>query len=138
MKVWAMTILGLVAVALPIAADDLKGTDRFLCAAIQAHLCSTDGQCETAAPWAWNMPEFMEVDLRAKKLHTTQASADNRETPIREVLREQGLIVLQGLERGRAFSVLINEVTGDASLAVARENLTVTVFGSCTPLPATH
>lgn len=136
MKVWPIAMLAFVVVALPVAADDLAGTSHFLCAAIQAHRCSTDGQCTSAPPWAWNMPEFLEVDLVAKKIHTTAASGENRETPIRSLLRDEGLIVLQGFELGRAFSVLINEATGDASLAVARENLTVSVFGSCTPLPA--
>lgn len=137
MKAWLMTFVALVAVALPAAADDLTGADRLLCAAVQANVCTTDGQCKTGPPWGWNIPDFVEVDLVAKKLRTTPTSGDNRETPIRGLLREQGVIVLHGFELGRAFSVLINEASGDASFAVAREHLTVSVFGSCIPLPST-
>jgi hypothetical protein len=135
MKHWLMAILIGAAVALPAVADNLTGADRILCAAVQANVCTTDGQCKTGPPWGWNMPDFVVVDLVAKKLSTTPTSGDNRETPIRGLLREQGLIVLHGFEMGRAFSVLINEATGEASFAVAREHLTVSVFGSCTPLP---
>lgn len=138
MKIVPMAILALTIVALPVAADDLTGTDHLLCAAVQANVCTTDGGCETGPSWAWNVPQFLEVDLAAKKVHTTATSGENRLTPIASLVREHGLIVLQGLENRRAFSVIINETTGDASLAVARDNLTVTVFGSCTPLPATH
>ena len=133
MKAWLMTILVLVVVALPVAADDLTGADRFLCAAVQASVCTTEGKCETGPPWGWNMPRFLEIDLTAKKLRTTPTSGENRETAILGLLREQGLIVLHGFEMGRAFSVLINETSGDASFAVAREHLIVSVFGSCLP-----
>ena len=138
MKAWLMTILVLVAVALPVAADDLTGADRFLCAAVQANVCTTEGKCESGPPWGWNMPRFLQVDLAAKKLRTTPTSGENRETAILGLLRENGLIVLHGFEMGRAFSVLINEASGDASFAVAREHLIVSVFGSCTPQPAGH
>jgi hypothetical protein len=37
---------------------------------------------------------------------------------------------------GRAFSFVIVEKTGMASIAVAREGMTVSVFGACTPMPA--
>ena len=43
--------------------------------------------------------------------------------------------MLQGFENGRAFSFLIAEKTGRASIAVARDGLGVSVFGACTPLP---
>ena len=58
----------------------------------------------------------------------------NRATPIKNLHREDGLIFLQGVEMGRAFSFVIQEETGDLSAAVAREDVTVSVFGACTPL----
>ncbi len=136
MKAWLMTILVLVAVALPVAADDLTGADRFLCAAVQANVCTPEGKCESGPPWGWNIPAFVEVDLAAKKLGTTPKSGERRETAIPSIRRDNGLIVLQGFEMGRAYSVLIKEGTGEASFAVAREHLVVSVFGSCTPQPA--
>ena len=52
--------------------------------------------------------------------------------------RAEGLIVLQGAEAGRAFSFVITESTGDASVAVARNGMTIGVFASCTPLAQTR
>ena len=117
-------------------ADDLTGENQILCAAVQATYCLEGGECAIDLPWNLNIPEFIEIDLTAKKLSTTAASGENRSTPIAHLTRENGLIVLQGFEMGRAFSFVITEETGRLAVAVAREGLTVAVFGSCTPLPA--
>ena len=69
-------------------------------------------------------------------MSTTATSGENRMTPIRGVTREGGEIVLQGFEAGRAFSFVIEEETGMASVAIAREGMTVSVFGACTAMPA--
>jgi hypothetical protein len=128
-------ILLLGSAMVPARADDLTGSNRFLCASIQATRC-TEADCVVAAPRTWNIPQFIEVDLRAKTLSTTKASGAARVTPIKHLERENGLIVLQGTEAGRAFSFVITEETGLVSAAVAREGMTVGVFGSCTPTPA--
>ena len=51
------------------------------------------------------------------------------------VFAREALIILQGAEAGRAFSFTINEATGMASIAVARDGTGVVVFGACTPTP---
>lgn len=114
-------------------ADDLAGADALLCSSVQATICYVDGDCEIGAPWNWNVPQFIEVDLEAKTLSTTEASGENRVTPIKHLSREDGSIFLQGVERGRAFSFVIDEASGFASVAVARNGITVSVFGACTP-----
>jgi hypothetical protein len=43
---------------------------------------------------------------------------------------------LQGLEKGRAFSIVIAEDTGRASFAVATNGFSVAAFGACTPMPS--
>ena len=116
-------------------ADDLKGADRFLCSAAQATVCTDDGTCETDLPWAWNVPQFIQIDLQGKKLSTTKASGEDRETPIETLKRAEGWIFVQGIEMGRAFSFAIEEETGLMTVAVVRRGLTVSVFGACTPTP---
>jgi hypothetical protein len=131
---------GALAVALafaasPARADDLTGVNRFLCASVQATRC-TEQDCLVAAPWEWNIPEFIQVDLDSKTLSTTKASGSFRKTPIKHIERDNGLIFLQGVEGGRAFSFVITQQTGFASVAVAREGITLGVFATCTPLSA--
>ncbi len=117
-------------------ADDVTDSEGILCTAVQATVCFMEGDCEIGAPWNWNIPQFIEIDFAEKMLRTTRASGENRQTPFKNIEREGGLIFLQGVERGRAFSFTIEEETGLASIAVARNGVTVSVFGACTPLPS--
>jgi hypothetical protein len=133
-------VLGLIVAAAaalaPIAgADDLTGQDRILCAAVEVTRCLESGTCTSELPWNLNIPQFIEIDLKAKTFSTTRASGENRATAIRTLIREDELLVLQGFEAGRAFSFVIHEPSGMASVAVARDGLTVSIFGSCTPMP---
>jgi hypothetical protein len=118
-------------------ADDLTGATRLLCASVQATVCSEDGECTIDLPWNVNIPAFIEVDLAAERLSTTTASGLNRTTSIEHLDHRDGTIVLQGYEMGRAFSWIINEATGQVTVAVAREGAAISVFGSCTPLANT-
>ena len=134
----SLKILGVVSALVVLApqlavADDVHGTDKMICASVEATVCSLDG-CESGTPWLWDIPQFVEVDLKAKRLSTTVASGENRATPIKSLERKDGLIFIQGVENGRAFSFVITESTGVLSAAVAREEITVSVFGACTPL----
>jgi hypothetical protein len=119
-------------------ADDVTGAQQLLCTAVQATGCFEDGDCYQDLPWNLNVPQFIQIDLAAKRLSTTKASGENRSTPIEYLKRQGGLIVLQGFEGGRAFSFVISEATGMVSVAVAREGRAVVVFGACTPGGAGH
>jgi hypothetical protein len=129
-----LAMLGLGGAAL-LRGDDVTGKDRLLCAAVHVTQCTPDAECRSATPWELNVPQFVEVDLKNKTTTTTKASGENRSSPIGNVSREGGLIVFQGLQNGRAFSFVIQESSGLASVAVAGEDLTVSIFGACTPAP---
>ena len=118
-----------------LSADDVSGKDHLLCTVIQATQCTPDGECRSDDVAELNIPQFLEIDLKAKTVSTTKASGQNRSSPIGNLVRDGGLIVLQGLENGRAFSFEIDEHNGMASMAVARDGLVVSAFGVCTPLP---
>lgn len=134
MKYLAPAMVLALAVSPAAKADDLSGVDSILCAASIATVCTPDGDCLTAPPWNWNIPGFIEIDLKGKIMKTTQASGENRSTSVRTMERTDGLILLQGMEQQRAFSFQINEETGMVSVAVARDGVVVSVFGTCTPM----
>jgi hypothetical protein len=127
--------LALLLVAAPaVFADDVSKSTRLLCTSVQATSCNDETDCITDVPWGFNIPQFIEVDLTNKRLSTTKASGEARQSPIANLLRAEGLIVIQGFEHGRAFNFVINEQTGRLSATVARDGITVSVFGACTPL----
>jgi hypothetical protein len=125
-------------VTAPVAyADDLTGASRFLCSVVSVGRCDLDGCTDDTSDGAL-VPQFVIVDLGAKLLSTTPASGENRSTPIESLRREGGLVVLQGLQNGRAFSFVIAEKSGNASVAIAREELVLAVSAVCTPLPVSQ
>ena len=128
--------LTLLIVSTTVPADDLTGAKVLLCATATVSVCSADGEC-TGGLMAWdlNIPQFIEVDLAKKSLSTTKASGENRITPIKSLERKNGLIILHGAEGGRAFSWVITEETGLATISVAKDGQGIVVFGACTPMP---
>ena len=128
--VLSLTILMAPAMTL---ADDLTGSETFLCTVVYASACTPDGECVSGPAWNLNIPQFIEVDLKAKTLSTTKASDENRSTRIKNLEREEDLIIFQGVENGRAFSFVITESTGMASIAVAIAGKGIVAYAVCTP-----
>ena len=116
-------------------ADDVSGSRELLCNVQQVTACVIGQTCVSLQPWELNIPDFVIVDLDAKLLSTTAASQENRSTPIRNIERADGLLLLQGAQSGRAFSIAITEITGEASLAIATDGVNMSAFGMCTTLP---
>jgi hypothetical protein len=114
------------------SAEDVTGVDNMVCAAGQAQICLETGDCYSATPFELSVPDFVVIDTKKKLISTTKASGQNRATTFSKVDRADGLIYLQGIEGGRAFSFVIHEATGRMTAAVSRDGLTVTVFGACT------
>lgn len=123
----ALTLIAGVTVA-----EDLTGVDRFICSSAQAQICLETGECFAAIPWELDVPDFIVVDLDKKTVSTTEASDLNRASEFSKVEKADGVIYVQGIEDGRAFSFVIHESTGHMTAAIARDGLSVTVFGACT------
>ena len=123
--------LGLV-VSATVTAEDVTGVTRMVCASGQAQICLETGECYAAAPFELAVPDFVIIDTKKGFISTTKASGLNRSTEFTKSERKNGLIYLQGVEGGRAFSFVIHETTGRMTAAIARDGLSVTVFGACT------
>ena len=113
-------------------ADDITNADRILCSATKVAVCFESSECVDMLPFEINMPQFIVVDEKKMTISTTKASEENRSTPIRLFERKEGKIIFQGIEQERAFSVVIDEEFGLLTGSVARDGVSVSVFGSCT------
>jgi hypothetical protein len=127
--------IAVLALALPTWADDITGSNLFLCTTGIAVECKEDGECQRAPVLTMNVPHFIEFDLENKTISTTEASQINRSTEIKHLERNDGLIALQGYEQGRVFSFSVTEQTGRMRMAVVSDDEVVVVFGVCTPFP---
>lgn len=130
----ALSLLAASLLAAPTVADDTRGKDRLLCTAETLTVCIDTGECAAGDEDELNIPHFFIVNLSENQLETTQASGEDRQTPIRAVSRADDLLILQGSQNQRAFSIVITEPTGIMSLSAAADGFVASVFGSCTPL----
>lgn len=128
----AISATFLLAVLGPALADDVSNSDRLVCSASEVTVCFESSDCVDVMPWELDMPQFLIVDLKKKTLSTTKASGENRSSPINHLQRDEQEIILQGVEAGRAFSFVIDKLTGLLTVAVARDGMSVSVYGACT------
>lgn len=115
-----------------VQAENLEGVDEIVCAVTQVQICIEDDTCYSATPFELDMPDFVVIDISKKTVSTTKASNQNRSTKFTSVEKVDGLIYLQGIEGGRAFSFVIHEASGRMTVAVSRDGMSVGVFGACT------
>jgi hypothetical protein len=113
-------------------AENVEGVDRIVCAATQVKICIENDICYSASPFELDIPDFVVIDISKKTISTTKASIENRSTKFSSVSKEDGLIYLQGMEGGRAFSFVIHALSGRMTVAISRDGLAVSVFGACT------
>ena len=131
MKKNIMVIAGLASAGLAYA-ENLEGVDRMVCAAADVQICIEYDTCYSAAPVDLGVPEFVVIDTDKKTISTTRSSNEDRSTTFNSVQRDDGLIYLQGVEGGRAFSFVIDEESGRMTVAVSRDGMSVSVLGACT------
>lgn len=132
MKATTPLLIASLLISTPAWPDDVTASEKLLCSASRIIACFEDGECSELMAEDLDVPQFVVVDTKAKKLTTTKASGQNRSTPIREFGRADGLMFIQGIEQGRAFSVVVHEQSGHLTVAVSRDGLSVSVFGYCT------
>ena len=114
------------------AADDVTGSETLLCSTSRIVACYEEGDCAELIAEEIGVPQFVVIDTKDGKVSTTRASGENRSTPIGKVNRADGLMFFQGVEQSRAFSFVIHEQSGHLTVAVSRDGMSVSVFGSCT------
>ena len=131
MKKTILAVAGLVSTGI-VWAENVTGVDRMICAASQVQICIEFDTCYAAEAIELGIPDFIVIDTDDRTVSTTPASGENRSTPFTSYSREDGLIYLQGTEGGRAFSFVVEELTGSLTAAVATDGITVNVFGVCT------
>ena len=138
MKTGTMLTIAVAALVLtPSArADDITGAERILCTTVEATECWAEVGCSPGEPEDWNMPRFVEIDLAQKTLSTTQASGQQRVSPMKHLERIDDRIFIQGVESSRAYSIVLDQDSGTASVGIVLERHVIAAFAYCTPLAA--
>ena len=123
--------LGICLIAGVATADDISGKSVFVCTAWHAVNCTTAGPCEPTEAWRLNMPDFLKVDLDAREFATLPGSEVTRFVPVESIARNEGRIILSGSQGARGFNWVINESTGEGTLAIVSDTTAITLFTAC-------
>jgi hypothetical protein len=126
--------LGLTVVAFPSHAEP-ENEATLICAATHTVECDGyDEECHQGQSDAINFPRFFRVDFRKMEIHILDHERKGEVTEVMHVARSEsrGWIILQGVEEGRPWSMLITEQTGRFSLVINEDDAAFNVFGACT------
>jgi hypothetical protein len=125
--------LGLGLVPYAHAAATYDGSVPLICALIEVMDCAPGADCQRGAPESVNLPQFIKLSFTEKTLSTTEAAQRKQSTPIKNIEQFDSSMILQGVEGGRAWSMIIAKETGKMSATVADDQVGFVVFGACTP-----
>ena len=132
MKHWTRLGLGLLGVvfASGAVAGDFDGKKRLLCSTSLAIECTNHYECHNSPPEVSSIPPFIRVDAKKKTLRGTRDGAEES-TPIDRVANDHGLLMLQGFEHTRGWTILISEETGRMSMTINDHESSFVMFGVC-------
>ena len=109
------------------------GSAPLLCAVVDVLECSTEGICERGSAESVNIPQFVKIDFKGKRITEAVETEQKKSTAIKNLEHMDGKLIMQGAENGRAWSIIISEETGKMSVAVTEDRFGFVIFGACTP-----
>ena len=115
-----------------ISAAALDGKSNLICATIEAIGCK-DGLCSYGLAKNFELPEFMFVDFKNKTVRHTDQNGGKETSPIEQFKKSEDNLVLQGIENGHGWSIVINSKSGALTAAIAGDEILYSVLGACTP-----
>jgi hypothetical protein len=93
--------------------------------------CEDTGKCEQRTVESINIPQFVTINFEQKTISDTNNS--DRISMIKHLERIDGHVVMQGVEHGRGWNIVIAEDTGTLSASTIGEGIGFVIFGACTP-----
>ena len=116
---------------LTVWAGDFDGSKNLVCAVTVTHECLAMGGCLSGTAESIDIPQFVEIDFENKSIRSLAGVEPVRNTTIARSARADGKLVLQGMQRGRAWSLVLNEASGKIVLTATDDQFGFVVFGAC-------
>ena len=130
MKLLHVVILSIVFLRAGAAsAADFDGSKVLICAPVEAIDCAPGETCRKGAPADVGLPAFIRIDI-AKMV----VIGPKRTTPIVSMEKSEKQILLQGTELGSAWTIALDQASGEISGSLVNREEVFVLFGSCTPL----
>jgi hypothetical protein len=101
-----------------------------LCAPGEQIQCERDGECVRGIIQGTRLPRFIRVDFAAQQLSGVR-EGEKVVTAIKNQQQLDGMLILQGAENGRGWSMTIDEKSSEMTLTVSGDQVGFVVFGAC-------
>jgi hypothetical protein len=111
------------------SAGDFDGSKVLICAPVEAIDCGPGETCNKGAPADVGLPNFIRIDIAKKVI-----IGPKRTTPIVSMEKSEQQILLQGTELAFAWTIALDQNSGEMSGAMVNRQEVFVLFGSCTPL----
>lgn len=108
------------------------GSSPLLCVPIEIFDCGANEGCFETSAESVSIPQFIRIDFKKKKAGGTLENGLLREVGIERMERENGMLVIQGGQQGRGWTVAIGEETGKMTLTASGDRFGFIIFGACT------
>jgi len=115
------------------AAGDFDGSRPLLGAVIEVYECAANHTCEEVTVKEINFVRFLDINFKEKKIAGTRANGHQLRTEIKSQVSMDEMLILQGVENGRGWTLTITKATGKMVLTVAGDEEGFVVFGACIP-----
>ncbi len=119
---------------LEVKAASFDGSEPLLCASVEAYDCSAGWECLKGTAESINAPQFIRLDFEQKVARSTRLGGEERTVKIESMTREEGKLILQGVQLGLGWSMVITQESGTMALTAAGDQVVFVIFGACTPL----
>ena len=116
------------------AAGPYDGSKALLCAVEDTDECEGDGACLDGDADDVSLPSFVRIDVGGKKIQILDDGREGDATAIQSVTRTEDRMILQGVEAGRGWSLVIALESGETTMSVSDDGYALLAFGSCTAL----
>ena len=114
------------------AVAQYDGSVPLLCAPIEVIECGVQGDCHRGTAESVDIPQFLKINFEEKMISAVDESG--KKAVIKNLEHVNGNIIMQGVQRGRGWSMVISEETGKMSASVSDDQAGFVLFGACTPL----
>ncbi|MGD9244860.1 MAG: hypothetical protein PVH36_08015 [Desulfobacterales bacterium] len=131
-KLMGLALLCIIVTPFSIVAADFDGSKPLLCATIETFECGSGIECRRGTAQSVNLPQFLKIDFREKKVSGTRESGEVLTAKIETMERSDGKVLLQGTQNNKGWSMFINEATGKMTITASDDQAGFVVFGACT------
>ena len=124
---------------IPAMAGEFDGTKVLICSISEVVECGPGGKCQQPTAEEIGIPDLIKIDFKGKTISAAHSSVDKRTTPIENLEKIDGKVIIQGAEDGLegvrdgiGWSLAVMEESGKMVLTASGDDVGFVIFGACT------